>query len=264
MCTFNEFFVKHCIFTWGMVNMYLKRNGFYSVSIALVMAFAMYGCHTAGNTITPESSVTSSQSTVVHIDAKNPETIKPETGLVNEEKTVTEKSNPVKNSEVMAKKSSVEGTEKSVETEKKSIEEFEKNLFSKWSGLLGHGGVPQVSTEEKTTEKSSEQAAGKSEGREEKSFPELENKVVGKWLNEKETESMEFFDDKTILIGNEQGSRQMIKGNFRFVDKDHLTVDFQQGLFRMPSMSFVITVSEKELTLTGEDDGIPTTYKRLK
>ncbi|MDR4499549.1 MAG: hypothetical protein MRK02_16770 [Candidatus Scalindua sp.] len=244
--------------------MYLKRNSFYRVSVALVMAFAMYGCHTAGNTITPESSVPSSQSTPVHLDAKNPETMKQETGLVKEENTVREKSTPVKNSEVMTKKYPVEGTEKSAETEKMSVEEFEKNLFSKWSGLLGHGGVSQVSPAEKTTEESSEQEAGKPEGSEEKSFPELEKKVVGKWLNEKETESMEFFDDKTIFIGNEQGSRQMIKGNFRFVDRDHLSVDFQKGLFRMPSMSFVITVSDKELTLTGEDDGIPTTYKRVK
>ena len=244
--------------------MHLKRNSFYRVTFALVLAFAMYGCHTAGNTVTPESSVARLQSTPVHIDAKNPETITTETGLVKGEEVVTKNSNLVKNSEVMAKKSSVEGTEKSVETEKMSIEEFEKNIFNKWSGMLGHGGVPQVSSEEKTTEKSSEKGSGNSEVREEKSFPELEKKMFGKWLNEKETESMEFLDDKTVLIGNEQGSRQMIKGNFSFVDRDHLSVDFQKGLFRMPSMSFIITVSENEFTLTGEDDGIPTTYKRVK
>ncbi|MCP5005358.1 MAG: hypothetical protein GY941_15695 [Planctomycetes bacterium] len=215
----------------------IKRDSYFVLAITLVLVFSMFGCQTASNTRTDEASASSPQATQVEV--------------ANSEKSGT-------------KKTAGEVTEASAEDKEKALQKFEKDLFDKWSGLLGHGGVTGRSTGEETVKADAdEKVTLPSEEAETKSFPELEKKVIGKWLNEKETESMEFLADKTIRIINEQGSQRSIKGKFNFPQEDRLTVDFKGGLLKVPLMSFKIELSENELTLIGEADGVPTTYKRV-
>jgi hypothetical protein len=108
---------------------------------------------------------------------------------------------------------------------------------------------------------------GKSAEAEKESFVELEGNVIGKWMNFKETESLEFLDDGTIVIIDKRGVNPTLKGNYKFVDKDHLKVySFGKGLYSkfLPPMSFKISISENEITLTDEPDGAATIYKRTK
>jgi hypothetical protein len=157
--------------------------------------------------------------------------------------------------------------------EKRSSAELQKNLVSRWSGLMGHGGVPQGSSAEEettttttTTEKSANKVTGKSDEIEKGPFVKLEKNVIGKWLNLKETESLEFLDDGTMLIGTEESSHSKVRGYYKIVDKDRLKVHFGKGLYDklLPPMSFKISISENEITLTDEPDGAATTYKRIK
>ncbi|ODS33137.1 MAG: hypothetical protein SCARUB_01761 [Candidatus Scalindua rubra] len=98
------------------------------------------------------------------------------------------------------------------------------------------------------------------------SFVELEKKVIGKWMNLKETEAIEFFDDGTMLIGAEDNFHPEVRGYYKFVDNDRLKVHFGKGFYDklIPPMSFKIAVSENEITLTDEPDGAATRYKRIK
>jgi hypothetical protein len=158
-------------------------------------------------------------------------------------------------------KSTDKVTGKSEEIEKRSSAEVQKNLISRWSGLMGHGGMPQGSSaaEETTT-------TGQSDEIEKDPFVELEKNVVGKWLNLKETESIEFLNDGTIVIIDKRGVNPKLRGNYKFVDEGRLRVDFKGGLYAgaMPPMHFKISISENEITLTDEPDGTATTYKRIK
>ncbi len=149
---------------------------------------------------------------------------------------------------------------KAEEIEKRSLVEKQRNLLSRWSNL-GHGGMVQDSSaaEETTaTEKSAEAEKG--------SFVELEKNVIGKWMNLKETESLEFLDDRTIVIIDKRGLNPKLKGNYKFVDEGRLMVDIIGGLYAksIPLMSFKISISENEITLTDEPDGAATIYKRIK
>lgn len=206
----------------------IQRITLYQFSLILALLIATYGCQTANNTITPEFPIANLQS--------------------NNETTTTEKSiNKV--------------TGKSEEIEKVSSAGLQRNLLAKWSNL-GHGGMIQGSSaaEETTT-------TGKSAEAEKESFAELEGNVIGKWMNLKETESLEFLDDGTIVIIDKRGVNPKLKGNYKFVDKDHLKVyHFGKGLYSkfLPPMSFKISISENEITLTDEPDGAATTYKRIK
>lgn len=128
----------------------------------------------------------------------------------------------------------------------------------------------QASSSEKeatTTKKPDDKTTGKSDEIENRPFLELEKNVIGKWLNLKETESIEFFDDGTILIIHKVGTNRKIKGKYKFVDDDRLKVYFKgQGFYNnlLPTMHFKIVISDNEFTLIDEPDGTPTTYKRIK
>ncbi|GJQ58100.1 MAG: hypothetical protein D8M57_07300 [Candidatus Scalindua sp. AMX11] len=230
------------------MNFLLKRDSCCRLAFALVLVITLYGCQTTSNTLTDESTVSNLQSKSTKADTKSSEIVSKDTELKERGKRVTEKAA----GEVSAKPS---------EKQKRSLEGFEDNFMSNLSGYLGHGGVSRGRTEKETEKVNANKKAIEAE--ETKSFPELEKKVVGKWLNEKETESMQYFDNKTIII-NDEGTQQMIKGTFRFTEKDSLTVDFNEGFLKVPSMSFKITISENELTLIGLTDGVPTVYKRVK
>ncbi len=233
------------------MNFLKKRDSYYGFAFLMVLVFSLFGCQTTSNTVTPESSVSNEQSAPAQTETETGGNVAADTIRKGGEKVVTEKSI----SEVQ---------KRPIETKKLSQEEFEKELFQKWSGFLGHGGVTRVNSAEETAkENTKEKVNTASEAGETKSFPELEKKVVGKWLNEKETESMEFFANKNIII-NELGSPQVIRGIFRFTEKERLTVIFDEGFLKVPSMSFKITLSENEFTLIGEKDNVPTTYKRVK
>ncbi len=202
----------------------------------LVLLIVTSGCQTADNIITPEPSVANLQS--------------------NKEAVTTEKS--------------IDKVTGESDIEKRSSAELQKNMISRWSGLLGHGGLPQSSSgEEKTTpktEKSADKVTGKPEEKEKGSFIELEKNVVGKWLNLKETESIEFFDDGNIVIVDKRGTNPKSRGNYKFVDEGRLRVVFRGDIYAklIPPMSFKISISENEITLTDEPDGAATTYKRIK
>ncbi len=136
--------------------------------------------------------------------------------------------------------------------------------------MMGHGGMIQSSSaseETITTEKSADKVTGKSDEVEKRSFIELEKNVIGKWMNFKETESLEFLDDGTIVIIDKRGVNPTLKGNYKFIDKDRLKVyHFGKGLYSklFPPMFFKISISENEITLTDEPDGAATIYKRIK
>ncbi len=194
----------------------------------LVLLIATYGCQTANNTITPETSVANLQS--------------------NKEATATEKS---------------------TEIDKKSLTELQKRLVRNWLGAGGHGGVHisrPAGEEVKTAEKAADKVTGKSGKIEKGPFAELEKNVVGSWLNLKETESIEFLDDGTIIITDKEGDKPKLKGDYKFLDKGRLRVDFKGDFYAnlIPSMHFKIAISENEITLTDEPDGAATTYKRIK
>jgi hypothetical protein len=210
----------------------------------LVLLIATYGCQIANNTIAPESSVANLQSDSSQVAAEHRV---PQTSPAEKETTTTEKStNKV--------------TGKPEEIEKRSSAGLQKNLFARWSNL-GHGGMIQSSSaaEETTT-------TGKSAEAEKESFIELEKNVIGKWMNLKETESLEFLDDGTIVIIDKRGINPKLKGNYKFVDEGRLMVDIIGGLYAkaIPLMSFKISISENEITLTDEPDGAATIYKRIK
>ncbi len=231
----------------------IQRVALYQFSFMLVLLIMTSGCQTADNIITPESSVASLQSDSSQVDT---ERRTPQTSPAEKETTTTEKS-----TDKVTGKSDIE---------KRPLAELQKNLVSRWSGLMGHGGVPQSNSgeEEKTTttEKSADKVIGKSGEVEKGSFVGLEKNVIGKWLNIKETESLEFIDDGTMLIGTEDSSRSRVRGYYKFVDKDRLKVHFGKGFYDklLPPMSFKISISENEITLTDEPDGAATTYKRIK
>ena len=90
--------------------------------------------------------------------------------------------------------------------------------------------------------------------------------MVGKWLNLKETELIEFLGDRTIIIIDKSGFNPKLTGNYKFVDGDHLRVDFIGDFYArlLPPMSFKIAVSENEITLTDVPDGAATRYKRIQ
>ncbi len=206
----------------------IQRVALYQFSFMLVLLIVTSGCQTADNIITPEPSVANLQS--------------------NKEATTTEKSTD-------------KVTGKSEEVEKRSSAEMQKNLISRWSGFMGHGGMPQGrSAEEEMT------TTGQSDEIEKGPFIELEKNVVGKWLNLKETESVEFLNDGTIVIIDKRGVNPKLRGNYKFVDEGRLRVDFKGGLYSgvMPPMHFKISIFENEITLTDEPDGAATTYKRIK
>ncbi|MFQ5714240.1 MAG: hypothetical protein ACE5GU_09420 [Candidatus Scalinduaceae bacterium] len=223
----------------------IRRIMLYQFSFMLVLLIANYGCQTANNTITPEPTVANLQSDSSQV---NTEHRTPQTSPVEKETPTTEKStNKI--------------TGKSEEIEKRSSAELQKNLISRWSNLLGHGGMPQgSSTAEETT------TTGQSEEIEKGPFVELEKNVVGKWLNLKETESIEFLNDGTIVIIDKRGVNPKLRGYYKFVDEGRLRVDFKGGLYAslMPPMHFKISISENEIMLTDEPDGTATTYKRIK
>ncbi len=222
----------------------IQRITLYPFFLMPVLLIAICGCHTANNTIMPESSQVATKHRV------------PQTSLAEKETTTTEKpTNKV--------------TGKSEEIEKISSVEMQKNLISRWSNMMGHGGVSQSSSaaeETTTTEKSADKVTEKSAEAEKGPFAELEKNVVGKWLNLKETESLEFLEDGTIVIVDKRGINPKLKGNYKFVDESRLMVDIIGGLYAksIPLMSFKISISENEITLTDEPDGAATTYKRIK
>ena len=222
----------------------IRRITLYQFSLMLVLLIATCGCQTVNNTITPESSVANLQSDSSQVAAEHRV---PQTSPAEKETTTTEKStNKV--------------TGKSEEIEKRSSAGLQKNLLARWSNL-GHGGMIQSSSaaEETTT-------TGKSAEAEKGSFAELEKNVIGKWLNLKETESLEFLDDGTIVIIDKRGLNPKLKGNYKFVDESRLMVDIIGGLYAksIPLMTFKISISENEITLTDEPDGAATIYKRIK
>ena len=211
----------------------------------LVLLIVTSGCQTANNTITPEPSVANLQSDSSQVATEHRA---PQTSPVEKETTTTEKSTD-------------KVTGKSEEIEKRSSAEVQKNLISRWSGLMGHGGMPQGSSAKEETA-----TTGQSDEIEKDPFVELEKNVVGKWLNLKETESIEFLNDGTIVIIDKRGVNPKLRGNYKFVDEGRLRVDFKGGLYAgsMPPMHFKISISENEITLTDEPDGTATTYKRIK
>ena len=222
----------------------IQRITLYPFFLMPVLLIATFGCQTANNTIMPESSQVATKHRVS------------QTSLAEKETTTTEKpTNKV--------------TGKSEEIEKISSVEMQKNLISRWSSMMGHGGMIQSSSaseETITTEKSADKVTGKSDEAEKGSFAELEKNVVGKWLNLKETESLEFLDDRTMVIVDKRGLNPKLKGNYKFVDESRLMVDIIGGLYAksIPLMSFKISISENEITLTDEPDGAATIYKRIK
>ncbi len=231
----------------------IQRITLYQFFLILVLLIATFGCQTANNTITPESSVANLQSDSSQV-ATEPRT--PQTSPAENETTTTEKpTNKV--------------TGKSEEIEKISSVEMQKNLISRWSNMMGHGGMIQSSSaaEETTiTEKSADKVTGKSDEAEKGSFIELEKNVIGKWMNSKETESLEFFDDGAIAIIDKRGVNPKLKGNYRFLDEGRLRVDIKGGIYAklIPPMHFKISISENEIILTDEPDGAATTYNRIK
>lgn len=231
----------------------IQRITLYQFFLILVLLIATFGCQTANNTITPESSVANLQSDSSQVAT---ERRTPQTSPAEKETTTTEKpTNKV--------------TGKSEEIEKISSVEMQKNLISRWSNMMGHGGMIQnssASEETIITEKSADKVTGKSDEAEKGSFAELEKNVIGKWLNLKETESIEFFDDGAIAIIDKRGVNPKSKGNYRFLDEGRLMVAIIGGLYAksIPLMHFKISISENELILTDEPDGAATTYKRIK
>jgi hypothetical protein len=222
----------------------IQRITLYQFSLILVLLIATYGCQTANNTITPDSSQVTTEHRV------------PQTSPAEKETTTTEKStNKV--------------TGKSEGIEKRSSVEMHKDLISRLSSMMGHGGMSQSSSaaeETATTEKSADKVTGESDEAEKGSFIELEKDVIGKWMNFKETESLEFFDDGTIVIIDKRGVNPKLKGNYRFLDEGRLRVDIKGGLYAklIPPMHFKISISGNEIVLTDEPDGAATTYKRIR
>jgi len=230
----------------------IQRVALYQFPLMLVLLIVTSGCQTVNNTITPEPSVASFQSDSSQVDT---ERRTPQTSPAEKETTTTEKSTDKVTGES--------------DIERRSSAEVQKNLISRWSGLMGHGGMPQGSSakeETTTTEKPADKLIGKSDEVEKGPFVELEKNVVGKWLNLKETESIEFLNDGTIVIIDKRGVNPKLRGNYKFVDEGRLRVDFKGGLYAgvMPPMHFKISISENEITLTDEPDGAATTYKRIK
>ncbi len=222
----------------------IQRVALYQFSLMLVLLIATYGCQTVNNTITPEPSVANLQSDSTQVATEHRA---PQTSPAEKETTTTEKS-----TDKVTGKSGIE---------KRSSAEMQKNLISRWSNFMGHGGMPQGSSaeEEMTT-------TGQSDEIEKSPFVELEKNVIGKWLNLKETESIEFLNDGTIVIIDKRGVNPKFRGNYKFVDEGRLRVDFKGGLYAglMPPMHFKFSISENEITLTDEPDGAATTYKRIK
>ena len=230
----------------------IQRVVLYQFSLMLVLLIVTSGCQTVNNTITPEPSVASLQSDSSQVDT---ERRTPQTSPAEKETTATKKSTDKVTGES--------------DIEKRSSAEVQKNLISRWSNLMGHGGMPQGSSakeETTTTEKPADKLIGKSDEVEKGPFVELEKNVVGKWLNLKETESIEFLNDGTIVIIDKRGVNPKLRGNYKFVDEGRLRVYFKGGLYArsMPPMSFKISISENEIMLTDEPDGAATTYKRIK
>ncbi len=223
----------------------ILRVALYQFSLILVLLIVTSGCQTADNIITPEPSVANLQSDSSQVATEHRA---PQTSPAEKEAMTTEKStNKV--------------TGKSEEIEKRSSAEMQKNMISRWSGFMGHGGMPQGrSAEEEMT------TTGQSDQIEKGPCVELEKNVIGKWLNLKETESIEFLNDGTIVILDKRGVNPKLRGSYKFVDEGRLRVDFKGGLYAglMPPMHFKISISENEITLTDEPDGTATTYKRIK
>jgi hypothetical protein len=233
----------------------IQRITKYQFSFMLVLLIATYGCQTASN-ITSEPDVKNLQSESLQADKESTGGRAPQTSPVKNETTTTEEP-------------SDQVTGKPGEIDKKSLTELQKEMVSRWLGAGGHGWAPiskPAEEEANTAEKPADKVTEKSNEIERGPFVDLEKNVVGEWLNLKETESIEFLDDGTIIITDREGDRPKLKGNYKFVDKGRLRVDFKGDFYAklMPPMHFKIFVSENEITLTDEPDGAATVYKRIK
>ncbi len=114
----------------------IQRVALYQFFLMLVLLIATYGCQTVNNTITPEPSVANLQSDSSQVATEHRA---PQTSPAEKETTTTEKSTDKVTGES--------------DIERRSSAEVQKNLISRWSGLMGHGGMPQGSSaaEEMTT-----------------------------------------------------------------------------------------------------------------
>lgn len=222
---------------------------------AMVLLFAVYGCQTTNNKVTPEQPVSTVKSEPVQVDVENAEN----TAAGLSQTTPAEKE--------------VEGTvaaEKTSDSEKERMENFHKRFGS---FLGGHGvgsmNVPAVAKE------SAEDATVTPDAVEDRPFVMLEKKLYGRWINIKETESYDFHDDGTVtivVIDKRRDRSQKLDGLYKLVEEGRIKIGFKEGPFAnaMPARHFKISISENEFALTDEPkgpdgpDGPTTMYKRVE
>lgn len=225
----------------------------YQFTFMLVLLIVTYGCQTTTNTINSEPTVKNLKTESLQADNESTEERLPQTSM--KKTTATEKP-------------SDRVTGKPIEPDKKSLTELQKEMVRRWLGFGGHGWVHKNNPAEETNivKKTADKVAKKTGEIEKGPFVDLKKNVVGKWLNLKETESLEFLDDGTIIITDKEGDKPKLKGDYKFIDKSRLRVDFKGDFYAnlMPPMHFKIFISENKITLTDEPDGTATVYKRIK
>ncbi len=207
---------------------------------ALILLFTIYGCTTTNNTTATKASDSNLKPDITQADSEVPKPAKPQ-------------SSPAEHDEhaVADKKSGLD--------KKKEIEKMHKRL----GGLItGHAGRPEHSPT--ATKKSTENPTAKSGEIENRLFIELEKKLYGSWINKKETESYEFYDDGTVLITviGERDNSFKLNGNYILVGEDRIKIDFRGDSFagQMPPRYFKISISADKFTLTDEPKGPDTPY----
>ncbi|MDI6632362.1 MAG: hypothetical protein AB1507_05000 [Bacillota bacterium] len=88
----------------------------------------------------------------------------------------------------------------------------------------------------------------------------LEKAIIGKWSEIDGTEKIEFFDDGTLTVADEEMN---MGGSYKFVEKDRIRVELGGlGALAGPFVAKV-SVSGNELTLT-MPDGEVGRYRRVK
>lgn len=221
----------------------------------IILLFAIYGCQTTNNTVTPEQPVSTIKSEPVQADVENAE---------NTEADLS------KTAPTESKAKEASATQGPSDLDKEHMEKYQK-IFGNL--LFGHGGERKsVSADEK---EQAEDATVESDAVEDRPFAALEKKLYGNWINIKETESYDFHDDgtvKIVVIDRKRDRSQSLKGRYKLVEEYRIKIDLKGDPFakKMPPRHFKISISENEFTLTDEPkgpdepDGPTTRYKRIE
>ncbi len=231
-----------------------RKDLLYKSFFTMVLLFAIYGCQTTNNSVTPEQTASTVKSGPIQVDVESAD---------NEAAGLSQ------TSEAEIKSTEASTTEISSDLEKERLGKF-KNAFSRLT--VGHGGG--ANNDPADTKGPTENASVGPDVVEDRPFVELEKKLYGKWINDKETESYDFHNDGnvTITVTAQRDISQKLNGHYKLVEEGRIKIEIKEGPFAriVPTRHFKISISENEFTLTDEPkktdgpDGPTTVYRRVE